>query len=121
MLCLRGPNVNDYSGTYTEGAAAEHERLPQGFRLRFASPLTLLGLSLPSPGCLAVLAVGSHHQALHRDQVVQHGPVSRHLVAAPDRVENPPMVRVGPGGAAGRVKGFLTALGEEIHERPHDP
>src|SRR5262245_62050187 len=88
--------------------------------IRAPSP-TLLGLFLPSPGSLALLAVGSHHQALHRDQMVEHGPVGRHFVAAPDRVENPPMIRVRPGRAAGRVKRFFTALGEEIHERADDP
>src|SRR5262245_59734520 len=81
----------------------------------------LLRLSLSSAGRLSLFAVGSHHQVLHRDEVVQHGPMGCHLVPAYDRVENAPMVRVRSGRTTRRVEGLLTALGEEVHERADDP
>ncbi len=63
----------------------------------------------------------AHDEALHRDQVVQHGSMRRHLVAPPDRVEDPPVVRVRSGRSTGRVEGLLATLGEQVHERPDDP
>src|SRR5262245_36798777 len=65
---------------------------------------------------LAILAARAGDECLDRDQVVEHGPVCGDLVAPPNRVEDAPMVLVGPCGATGGVEGLLSALAQEVHQ-----
>src|SRR5437867_2134548 len=60
------------------------------------------------------------HERLYGDQVVEHRLARGAAVAPRDRLDDSPMVLMGARRPARRVDRFLTALGEEVHDRVHD-
>src|SRR5437667_12542455 len=108
------------TGTYTQAMLATHERRRPKPRRSSDGGRPLVTPFLPSHGRQPLIAVSSHDEALHRNQMVQHGSMRGHLVASPDRVENPPMVRVPSGRSARGVERLLATLGEQIHQCPDD-
>src|SRR5438552_14908921 len=60
-------------------------------------------------------------ERLDRDHVIEHRLVRRGAVAPLDRLQDPEMVLVRARGPPRRVEGFLAALGEQVHQRVHDP
>src|SRR3972149_11637690 len=93
-------DVNDYSsatGTYRGLAWSARWCFPPGAGF----------VARPRAGPLR-----SHDQALDRDQVVQHGPMGRHLVPAPDRLQDPHVILMGAGRPTRRLQWLLAALGQ---------
>src|SRR5438093_2686369 len=77
--------------------------------------------SARAPAALRTLGRRSEHEGVHRDEVVEHGLARRAGVASRDRLEAAAVVRMRAGGPAGCVEGFLSALGEQVHDRVRDP
>src|SRR5438477_2897404 len=105
----------------TRSDAGVGSRDPMWERRRYEEPVgekLCLGprSSPPSHRLLALVALGSRHEALHRDQMIQHGAMCRRFVAPPDGVEDPPVVLVRAGGSARGQQGLLAALRQQVHE-----
>src|SRR6266540_871789 len=87
-------------------------------------PLPLLalgGLLLPGRRADSLVPVGAHDEALHRDEMVEHGAMSRQLITPLDGLEDPAMVVVRTGRPPRRQERLLPTLGQEVDEGVDDP
>src|SRR5439155_2532617 len=63
----------------------------------------------------------AEHESLDRDEMVEHRLSRGGAVAARDRLDDSSMVLMRARGPARRVERLLATLGEQIHDRVHEP